>query len=147
MLSISLFISLMKILIPYEKVDTSHYVILRYHPGDNYYTNFPEGAKPAELTSREVDDMEGILVKAIHTYNAKALDISSVRKLEKYWRQYIPFINSSGQKEVWINFICQPAPVWKQEVVRILDGGNCFFNVKINLVTRKVYDLFVEGDP
>ncbi len=34
---------------------------------------------------------------------------------------------------------------WKTEFILVDDGGNCFFNFKINLTTKKYYELNVNG--
>ncbi|MDR0833886.1 MAG: hypothetical protein LBN93_06840 [Candidatus Symbiothrix sp.] len=80
--------------------------------------------------------------------------------LKKYWRQYIVVINQQGEKETFINFFCEPpediisdgdeyrfvpSNRWKTGLVEVLDGGNCFFQIKINLSTKKWYDFGVNG--
>jgi hypothetical protein len=65
---------------------------------------------------------------------------------EKYKRQYVAVTNKNGDKEVWINFLCQTyADDWKTSIKLVQDGGNCYFNLKINLTREKCYDLSVNG--
>jgi len=81
--------------------------------------------------------------------------------LTRYYRQYICVTNERGEKEVWINFHCaefffnsldnidetiELLSAWKAGKLVVLDGGNCFFNLKINLTTKKYYDLSVNGE-
>jgi hypothetical protein len=35
---------------------------------------------------------------------------------------------------------------WRKELFDVMDGGNCFFELKINLTSGKYYDLNVNGD-
>ncbi|WP_299316759.1 hypothetical protein [uncultured Maribacter sp.] len=51
-------------------------------------------------------------------------------------------VNYSGVKEVWIIFCSTTASdKWRTNIVAVEDGGNCYFNIKINLNTKKYYDL------
>ena len=66
---------------------------------------------------------------------------------EKFYKQFIAVINSKGEKEVWINCCCTvyDRSDWKTEVLLVMDGGSCFFNLKINLSKNTVYDLMING--
>ena len=67
--------------------------------------------------------------------------------LEKgYHKQYVPVINESGEKIVWINFFCSTFNYnWKKEIIMVDDGGNCFFNIKINLTKKTYSELSING--
>jgi hypothetical protein len=81
-------------------------------------------------------------------------------ELTRYWRQYIVVTNQQGEKETFINFFCDqqedivedgdeirfvPSDGWKSGLVIVDDGGKCFFQIKINLNTKKWYDFMVNG--
>jgi hypothetical protein len=68
--------------------------------------------------------------------------------LKMYYRQYIVVKNLKGEKEVWVNCFCtvQNMDYWKKQVVFVDDGGNCFFNVRINLSKRTFTDFIVNGE-
>ena len=68
--------------------------------------------------------------------------------LRKYYRQYIVTKNKKGEKEVWVNCFCsiQNMDYWKKQVVFVMDGGNCFFNLKINLSRKSYSDFEVNGE-
>lgn len=70
------------------------------------------------------------------------------RNLRKYVRQYVGYVNTAGEKVIWINFL------WKSdtdmqalanEVSIVLDGCSHYWNIKVNLNQRMLYDLFVNG--
>jgi hypothetical protein len=80
--------------------------------------------------------------------------------LTRYWRQYIVVINPQGEKETFINFFCNqpediiedgdeirfvPSDRWKSRLVVVMDGGKCYFQIIINLNTKKWYDFMVNG--
>ena len=59
----------------------------------------------------------------------------------------MPTINSKGEKEVWVNCFCgQWDKSSRTNPVIVMDGGNCFFNLKINLTTGQYYELIVNGE-
>jgi hypothetical protein len=67
--------------------------------------------------------------------------------LSEYKRQYVAVINRQGQKEVWINFFCSYFDTdWKHHVLIVNDGGSCFFQLRINLSSRKARKLIPNGD-
>lgn len=119
--------------------------------------------KPATLSEAELIEIEKILEKAIeennhhqremleqHNKNHPDRQIAATGyelRTEGYKRQYVPIINSKGQKEIWINFFCGDdfKDSWRKGVVWVLDGGNCYFNLKINLATKTYSELMING--
>jgi len=71
-----------------------------------------------------------------------------IRNLSDYNTQYFGYIDQSGNKIVWANYICKNSPGidWQHDLFIVLDGGNCFFNFKINLNTGIIYDYHVNGE-
>jgi hypothetical protein len=68
-----------------------------------------------------------------------------------YKRQYVPFIDKDGHKKVWINCFCSDIKDdffadWKTSIVRVDDGGRCFFHVTIDLIYNSFSDFEVNGD-
>ena len=94
---------------------------------------------PSKLSESELITIEKILTIAIKT------DIEI--NLTDYKRQYVPIINTQGEKEVWVNFFCESfaADKWRTKTVQVEDGGKCYFNIKINLNTKEYYDLDING--
>ena len=73
-----------------------------------------------------------------------------VGELKGYKRQYFGLLGKKGEKIVWINFFwAGEAPVfprWEREPVVVLDGGLMFFNVKVDLQSKKCFDLKINGE-
>ncbi len=141
-------------------VPDSTYTMLNY--GEDWDWMF-SNARPTTLSNNELADIEKIILKAIEKNNKQQLAI-----LEKHnrdfpqdaWtetgyeigtkgfkRQYVPVINSAGQKEVWVNFFCYDwgTESWKSDILIVSDGGNCYFNLKVNLETQSYSDLIING--
>jgi hypothetical protein len=140
-------------------VDSSIISILPYDT--TLYWIFKDCNK-TELSTLELEDIENIIMKCIDEYNSEQekqfTEINNVHPeykfekkdfiidLKRYKRQYIAVTNKIGEKEVWINFFCETMKMnWKEDIVVVMDGGNCFFNLKINMTTKKYFDLTVNG--
>jgi hypothetical protein len=141
-------------------VDTSIYSILPHDTSDNWMS---DNATSATLSKDDLLEVERILKNSIKEYNkeqqrqfeavSEAHSDYKLKKedfiidLKRYKRQYIPVINKKGDKEVWVNCFCSTSDsTWKQNVVFVKDGGNCYFNLVINLTNKSFYRFTVNGE-
>ena len=142
------------------KMDISLIAILPFDP--TQYSFFKNG-KPTELTKDELLKIETVLKRCIDNYNSDQNKLfndidrqhpeyinskkNSSIDLTLYKRQYVAAINYIGQKEIWVNCFCDTwGRDWKKYLISVKDGGNCYFNLKINLTTGQYYELRVNGD-
>ena len=143
-----------------EKVTESNFTILQFD--QNWYWIF-KNVKPTELTQAEIDEIEQILKNVIAENNQNQKENLKNHNEEYpkyqltetgfeldlnrgYYRQYVPVINENGEKEVWINFFCSiMKDNWKTDLLMVRDGGNCFFNIKVNLTKKESSDLRING--
>lgn len=140
-------------------VDTSLIAILPFNTAQDWVF---KDSKPTDLTNDDLLKIEIILNKCINDYNPsqekqfkeindkhpeyKLSKKNFIIDLTRYKRQYIAVLNSKGEKEIWINCFCDTMnKKWKENLVFVLDGGNCYFNLKINLTTGLYFDLMVNG--
>jgi hypothetical protein len=139
-----------------------HYVILPFEKDG--YTTLAKNSIPASLNDSDFVIIDHVLSVCINKYNREqtAEYKKMIRKfpengfqrkdfiinLKMYYRQYIVVKNLKGEKEVWVNCFCtvQNMDYWKKQVVFVDDGGNCFFNVRINLTKRTFTDFIVNGE-
>ena len=143
-----------------QRIDTSNYAILTF---DTAYTWIFENVKPSTLTAIEIEEVENILKRCVDNYNPyQQLQFDTISKahpeyklkveyfiieLSRYRRQYVPVINSAGQKEVWVNCFCRSSNSnWRKHIVHVHDGGNCYFSVSINLSTKTFSRFIVNGN-
>jgi hypothetical protein len=141
-------------------IDTSVIAVLQLDT--NLHWVYKTG-KPTELTTEDFLKIETILKKCVEEYNPEQerqfkeindkhpeykLDKKNfIIDLTRYKRQYMATINSKGEKEIWINCFCgQWDKRSRTSPVIVMDGGNCYFNLKINLTTGQYYELMVNGD-
>ena len=140
------------------QADTSNYAIIKFDTNDTWLF---DKAKPTDISLTDIKEVEALLADCINKYNPeqqKQFDkINSVYPeanidkrgfiidLSNYKRQYVAVINDKGEKEVWVNCFSAKFDYWKKKIVQVDDGGNYFFNVKINLNRKIYYDLSVNG--
>lgn len=142
------------------QVPDSTYVILDYK--SDWHWIFKD-AKPTKLSEDELAEIERIIEQAVKENNEqqrKDLEAHNKEHPNNQWtetgfeletkgfkRQYVSVINDKGQKEIWINFFCDDweSENWKSDIMVVLDGGNCYFNLKVNLETKTYSDLSING--
>ncbi len=99
---------------------------------------------------------EQLIKKAVRTTEGELLSIQS---LPNYFRQYVGFLNSAGERMLWVNALCdikdgmvenngefelQPWP-WKTEPIIVDDGGDCYWNILINIDKQEYSNFYVNG--
>lgn len=140
----------------------SEYVILPFDSSTNWLSSF-KNAKPTKLDQSELVEIEEIIGIAItennqkqdeeliehnNTYPENQLTETGYElKLDGFKRQYVSVINQKGEKEIWINFFCNDwnSDKWKSELMIVKDGGNCYFNIKVNLTKKTYSELNING--
>ena len=88
-----------------------------------------------------------ILQKAIQHYNLSIIEKNNgIKKdtivLKNYSRQYMSVINIKNEKLVWVNCFCTSNghSTWPNAVI-VSKGGNCYFNLMINLNDKSYSNL------
>ncbi len=125
-------------------LDTSIIAIL---PVDKSNPWLFKDAKAIDLTNEDLGKVDQLLIDCINTHNVKqdsTKQFSEFIDLKKYKRQYVPFIDSKGERKVYVNCFCtldSGFDYWKKFLVQVDDGGSCFFQLLINL-TKLKYEQF-----
>lgn len=142
-----------------DMVVSPEYVVIKF---DSTMHWLFKDSKPAALNLAEIREIEFILSKCINAYNPKQfkrfekdtkentgyeiIKNHYIIDLKRYDRQFVAVFTKKGEKEVWINCFCWTSSNnWKKEIYRIDDGGNCFFNLKINLTKKTYYNFRING--
>jgi hypothetical protein len=114
------------------------------------------GSKSCILSLQEIITVDSLIGKCIEQYNREQeeefakinaehpeyrLDKKSfVIDFKTYKRQYVPEINASGEKEVKVNCACDGT------FGLVEDGGNCYFQLKVNLFKKTYFGLSANGN-
>lgn len=131
--------------------DTTDFAVIAFNP--NHPWPFKHTYKPAALSKSEIQLLNCIVKDCIMNYNRElapnlkpSYGIDMIKYKYKYKRQYMAVVNKIGQKVVWVNGFCNTwNKQWKKEIVFVQDGGNCYFNIKINLTTKECFGVSVNG--
>lgn len=121
---------------------------------------FPAPAQNGILNTAEINEAGKLLEQCVAAYNLRqqpayekwsAMDSLITRdeffiNLSRYRLQYVPATIAGGQKVVYINAFCYAVgEKWRTEVVRVENGGNCFFNVMVSLTAHTFADIHVNA--
>jgi len=129
--------------------DTTKTVIIPLDKESNYpFKNLEY--KSATLTQEDIEQIERSVLESVTEYNNSLTDGHDDFKIDltgrDYKKQLVAVTNLKGEKEVWVNCFCDDwDKAWRTQVVSVEDGGTCYFNFKLNLTTKKIYDLIVNG--
>jgi hypothetical protein len=127
-----------------ETIDTSRYAILHFDKGDIHL--FDKNDTPTTLSTAEIEKIEKLINRAVLKNKKKSKNFY-IKNASKYYKQLIAVINSKREKEVWINCLCSIDGIenWKKNIVGVLDGGPCYFNLKVNLNKDIFFDFIVNN--
>jgi hypothetical protein len=107
------------------------------------YTNWAPEAK-------DIETAEKLLKESFEDQKKATVNRLLNRSVDDYNMQFIGAITENGEKIIWINSFCKKEESsfkeWKTKIFGVADGGNCFFNVKINITKNTYYDLMVNGN-
>lgn len=68
------------------------------------------------------------------------------RKLGSYKRQYVG-VMENGRKVIYANFFCDALRInWTTRPVAVEDGGDCYFQIKYEVETKRYRDLHINGE-
>ena len=69
---------------------------------------------------------------------------TTIRDLAEYNMRFFGYKNKTGEKILWADCFCNTFNGdWQDSSVGVDGGGNCFFQIKINLDKEEVFDLQV----
>jgi hypothetical protein len=81
--------------------------------------------------------------------NGIVVDKKMLKPLPDYYRQYIGFYNEKGEKVIYFNCFTKNLTGddnnWKKEELMIMDGGNNYFSILINLQIEGCSLFMVHG--
>lgn len=65
-----------------------------------------------------------------------------------YIKQCISIINKKNEIEIWINGVSKESLFgenWEESYIRVFDGGDDYFQAKINLTRNYIYFFNISG--
>lgn len=118
---------------------------------DNTYKQlFGSGYKKWDITENDVNDAEKVIKICFENQKMGTVNRFLRKSPDDYCKQFVGAINFKGEKTIWVNCFCEKFKDdfknWKTEIIGVDDGGNCFFNIKINVDKNEYYDLNINGN-
>jgi hypothetical protein len=129
-------------------IDTNEVAIIPFN--QDMWWVFDSSYKAASLLNDEIELVDKLLQKCLSDHNRELQQDNQFRWVidfttRRYQKQYVAVVNKKGEKIVWVNGFCSPKERWRTEIVSVMDGGPCYFNLKINLASMECFDLRVNG--
>ena len=142
-------------------LDSLDFNVIKYDT--SYHYIFPKTFKSTDLSSKEIMECEKLLRSYIVDYNTEAtkrfgemtekfpnqkFNIEAFTiELKEYGRQYMAVLSDKGEKIIYVNCFCDPTrfKYRDRDLVIVFDGGNCYFNFKVDLKNRKIFDFMENG--
>jgi len=104
------------------------------------------------LCCDEIKTAEHILKKKLATLNTKRVNQTNdcpniCKNLSKYFRQYFGFINSKGEKIIWVNLFWDKESIdeAKRALIMVNDGCSYYWNIEVNITTHSLSNLQING--
>ena len=99
-----------------------------------------------EVTIEEVQSAENVLADCV---NKKELDLqfhNIKKRYNKYGRQYLFFYNKRGDLCVKVNCSCDKYDwLFSRRYTRVCDGGDCYWEMAINMDKREIIGYYING--
>ena len=123
-------------------------------PKEHSIWGFPPEKGRYTPSSEDIAQAEKILKDSINT-NYVRLNQEAYRKppinsktLNKYMRQYVGYLTDSNEIVIWVNLF-KKGSIGNQnpalDIISVQGGGYNFWSIRINLTTKEVYDMRVNG--
>ena len=100
-----------------------------------------------EVTLEEVQCAENLLAVCV---NKKELDLQFQgikKRYNEYGRQYLFFFNKAGDLCVMVNCSCEKYDwLFSRRYTRVCDGGDCYWEMAINIDKREILKYIINGD-
>lgn len=114
-------------------------------------TPWKNGYQRWKPTDKDYEIVQSVLDNAIASGEFNFLKKPIRKNIENFYdRQYIPYINEKGERIIEINAFCDYYKTnnedWRNNIVIYLDGGQCFWRIKINIDTQTYFEFMVNGD-
>lgn len=104
-------------------------------------------------TKAEINEAEMMLRKQIAAANSSKINQGNGcpvihKKLRKYYRQYLGFIDKQGNKVIWINLFWNKDLIAGagRDIVMMNDGCSYYWSAEVNLTTAQLSNLDINGN-
>ena len=109
-----------------------------------------EGVKSRTTpTEEDIKRAETTLSDSIDSFTGNYSPNIRKKNLKKYTRQYAGFVNKKGETIIYINLFRNIDREWKseldKEILWILDGGDDYWQIFVNIEDKDLFGLIING--
>lgn len=103
-------------------------------------------------TIEDIKNAELILRENIDNLISKGNGKIKGKNLKKYTRQYLGYINNEDEVIIYINFIYTKnidkewKPRFKEELQLVMDGGDDYWQIYVNITKKCLFGLYINGN-
>ena len=105
---------------------------------DNGYTRFTP-------TIKDIQRADSVSKDYIKAHRDKYPWTKEIINYDQHYRQYVGYLNLNHQKTIFVNGFCRPETKADESLVDVRGGGSCFFNIKVDLSSKKAFNLNVNA--
>ncbi len=103
--------------------------------------------KPTDSETKKALELLKNFLEDKQTPENKQIYRKTIFPLERYRVQIIwNSINWKWEKIISAHYFCNEPRDRKEKALYVNDGGSCFFQAKINLNTKKIFDFYINGE-
>ncbi len=99
--------------------------------------------KSADFTKNDYTETNKILKQQLDTCHLHAE--MNYAKFKKFVQQYGVYNTTKNTRVVYINCVCSKTMFgsdWKKEVIDVMDGGQCFYHIAVDLTNKKILAIW-----
>jgi hypothetical protein len=143
-----------------DKITTSDNVAVLINENEKLQFRYPE-MQTWKPNQAEINIAENIIPIIISENNTDNSVNEIYENITDYYFQLIPYLDKDKRKIIYVNSLCKsfvknPLPnldgsepqdeiEWKSYFYDVDDGGNCFWQVKIDVEQKEYFDFSVNG--
>lgn len=106
--------------------------------------------RPYEPGKRDLDTLRILISRALNHMNNERIMADRNLYVSDHKFQVVFGVNTVNEVNCWIFAFCNNSDVvtsqrWKDKVYTVQGGGNCYFNLKINIFRKVYFEARVNG--
>lgn len=132
----------------YVKVDSATgFIFIEQFEVDTYI--FEEAYGRFTPSTAEVIEAEKLILQKLKKESTEDKYLKKIYdQWSSYGRQYVGFIDATGEKVIWVNYFPAQSSIANRiakEVIDVEDGGCSYWNIKVNMPRKKVFDMMINS--
>ena len=125
-------------------------IIFNWEKSDNFWISIDSTNQKFYPTLEEIKLAKKISIEHIDSLEKINKDFKILHFNHiSYYRQYVGYYDNNGDKIIYINAFCDSynkRTNLKTNWIFVLDGGSCYYQIRININKGECFDFTVNGN-